>query len=103
MSATLVLTRKHPLMELRRGPFEIELDGNHGVGSMKKLDETVEIPVQPGHHTLRIRTGRYSSQERTFDIADGEAVGFRTHGPLVWPVYVASILKPDLGISLKRE
>jgi hypothetical protein len=32
-----------------------------------------------------------------------DAVNFRTHGPLVWPVYVASLFKPDLGISLKRE
>jgi hypothetical protein len=102
MSATLILTRKHPLMELRRGPFEIELDGN-SVGSINKLQETVEIPVEPGHHTLRIRTGRYSSPERRFDVADGELVNFRTRGPLVWPVFVASIVAPNLGISLKRE
>jgi len=101
MSATLRLTRRHPLMELRRGPFETELDGK-SVRSINKLDET-EIPVESGHHTLRIRSGRYSSQERSFDVADGEVVNFRTHGPLVWPVYVASIIKPDLAISLKHE
>lgn len=101
MSATLILTRKHPLMELRRGPFETELDGRNA-GALRKLDETVEMTVEPGHHVLRIRAGRYSSQERSFDVADGEAVNFRTHGPLVWPVYVASLVKPDLGISLKR-
>jgi hypothetical protein len=89
-------------MELKRGPFEIELDGN-SVSSIDKLDETVEIPVDSGHHTLRIRSGRSSSHERSFDVADGDVVNFRTHGPLVWPVYVASIFKPDLGISLKRE
>jgi hypothetical protein len=102
MSATLRLTRKHPLMELRRGPFEIELDGN-SVGSINKLHETVEIPVESGHHTLRIRSGRYSSPECSFDVADGEVVDFRTRGPLVWPVFVASMIKLDLGISLKRE
>jgi hypothetical protein len=102
MSATLRLTRRHPLTELRRGPFETELDGK-SVRSVSKLDETVEIPVEPGHHTLRIRSGRYSSQQRSFDLADGEVVSFRTHGPLVWPVYVASIIKPDLAISLKHE
>ncbi len=102
MSATLRLTRKHPAMELRRSPFEIEVDGE-SIGSMNKLDETVEIPVEPGHHTLQMRSGRYSSQEHSFDVADGEVVNFRTHGPLVWPVYVASIVKPDLGISLKHE
>ena len=102
MSATLRLTRQHPLMELRRGPFEIQSDGER-IGSMNKTHETLEIPVEPGHHTLRIRSGRYSSQERSFDAADGEVVNFRTHGPLVWPVYVASIIKPDLAISLKHE
>jgi hypothetical protein len=102
MSATLRLTRKHPFMELRRGPFEIQSDGER-IGSIDKLDETIEIPVESGHHTLRIRSGRYSSQERSYDVADGEVVNFRTHGPLVWPVYVASIIKPDLAISLKHE
>ena len=102
MSATLRLTREHPLMELRRGPYEIQSDGRR-IGSLNKVHETVEIPVEPGHHTLRIRSGRYSSQERSFDVADGEVVSFRTHGPLVWPVYAAAMIKPDLGISLKQE
>lgn len=102
MSATLRLNRKHPLMELRRGPFEIELDGKT-IGSIDTIDETSEIPVDAGHHTLRIGSSRSTSQERSFDVADGEVVNFRTHGPLVWPVYVASIFKPDLGVSLKRE
>jgi hypothetical protein len=90
-------------MELRRGPFEIGLDGNDSVGSLNKLDEIVEIPLEPGQHTLRIRSGRYPSHARSFDVADGDAVGFRTRGPLIWPAYLASIVKPDLGISLKRE
>lgn len=102
MPPTLRLTRKHPGMELRRGPFEIELDGK-SAGLMKTTHETVEIPVASGHHTLRIRAGRYSSHERSFDVADGEVVDFRTRGPLVWPVYVTSILKPDLGVWLKRQ
>jgi hypothetical protein len=102
VSATLRLTRKHPGMELRRGAFEIELDGK-SAGSIETIHETVEIPVESGHHTLRIRYGRYSSAERAFDVGDGEVVDFRTHGPLVWPVYAASMIKPDLGITLKHE
>ncbi len=102
MSATLRLTRRHPGIELRRGPFEIELDGK-SAGSIAKLHDTVEVPVEPGHHTLRIRYGRFSSPDRSFDLAEGEAVNFRTRGPLVWPAYVASLLKPDLGLWLKRE
>lgn len=102
MSATLILTRKHPGMELLRGPYEIQSDGER-VGSIIKTRDTLEIPVEPGHHSIRIRSGRYSSQERSFDVGDGEVVSFRTHGPLVWPLYVAAMIKPDRGISLKRE
>ena len=101
VSATLTLTREGVGMELRRGPFEIQLDGT-SVGSIKR-HETVETPLEPGHHTLRIRAGRYSSQDHSFDVNDGEVVNFRTHGAMVWPRYVASILKPDLAISLKHE
>jgi hypothetical protein len=102
MSATLRLTRKHPGIELRRGPYEIQSDGKR-IGVMAKTHETLEISLEPGHHTLRIRSGRYSSQERAFDVADGEVVNFRIHGAMVWPRYVASIIRPDLAISLRRE
>jgi hypothetical protein len=63
----------------------------------------METPLEPGHHTLRIRAGRYSSPEHSFDVADGEVVNFRCHGAMIWPRYVASIVKPDLAISLKQE
>jgi hypothetical protein len=102
MSATLKLTREVGFgIELRRGRFEISVDGK-SAGSLEN-HETVETPLEPGRHTLRIRKGRYSSQEHTFDVADGEVVSFRCHGVRVWPMYVASIFKPDLAIALKRE
>jgi hypothetical protein len=101
MPATLRLTREGAGIELRRGPFEIQVDGST-VGSITHKEQ-VETPLQPGHHTLRIRSGRYSSQDHSFDVNDGEVVSFRTHGAMVWPRYVASIVKPDLAISLKQE
>jgi hypothetical protein len=101
VSATLRLTRDPAGIELRRGPFEITVDGK-SVGSLKNHD-TVETPLDPGHHTLRMQAGRYSSQDHSFDAADGEVVNFRCHGAEVWPRYVASIVKPDLAISLKRQ
>jgi hypothetical protein len=101
MSATLRLTRKGSGIELRRGLFEIAVDGT-SVGSITNK-ETVETPLEPGHHTLRIRAGRYSSREHSFDVADDEVLNFRCHGAMVWPRYVASILKPDLAISLQPE
>jgi hypothetical protein len=88
-------------IELRRGVFDISVDGKT-VGSIKNHD-TVEVPLEPGHHALRIRAGRYSSRARTFEVADGGVASFRCHGALVWPTYVASFLKPDLAISLRPE
>ena len=101
MSATLRLTREGTGIELRRRPFEITLDGSN-LGSIQR-HETVEKSTEPGHHTLRLQAGRYSSQDHSFDLSDGEVVNFRCHGAMVWPRYVASIFKPDLAISLKRE
>lgn len=102
MPATLRLTRKEGFgIELRRGRFEISVDGR-SIGSLDHGD-TVEAPVEPGHHTLRIRAGRYSSRDRPFDAADGEVVSFRCHGAMVWPRWAASFVKPDLAISLIRE
>ena len=101
MSATLRLTRKGTGIELRRGSFEIAIDGQ-SAGSINRL-ETTERPLEPGHHILQVRAGRYASRERSFDTADDELVNFRCHAAMVWPRYVASLLIPQLGISLKRE
>jgi hypothetical protein len=95
------LSRQGAGIELRRGRFETWVD-DKSVGSLE-YHETIEIPVEPGHHTLRIRAGGYSSQGRSFDAADGEVVNFQVHGTMIWPRYVASIVKPNLAISLKRQ
>jgi hypothetical protein len=101
VSATLRLAREGFGVELRRGTFNVEVDGN-SVGSVESHG-TFEAPVEPGRHTLRIRAGRYSSRERSFDAVDRETISFRCHGANIWPLYVASIVKPDLAIALKRQ
>ena len=101
MTATLKLTRQGVGVELRRGTFDVLVDGS-SVGSIDWHD-TVEAPVEPGRHTICIRAGRYSSHGHSFEAADGDIVTFRVHGAMVWPRWVVSMLKPDLGISLKRE
>jgi hypothetical protein len=101
VSATLRLRREAFGLELRRGTFDISVDGQ-SVGSLQSR-QTVELPIDPGHHTLQIRAGRYSSRERSFEVADGEMVNFHLHGVTIWPLYVASLVKPRLAISLKRE
>jgi hypothetical protein len=88
-------------MELRRGTFYVLLDGND-VESIESK-RTIEMRIEPGHHTLQVRTGRYSSRKQSFGAADGEVVNFRCSGARIWPLYVASIVKPDLALTLKRE
>jgi hypothetical protein len=88
-------------LELRRGRFEILVDGKN-LGSVDN-HETFETPLEPGHHTIRISKGRYSSRELSFDVADGDLSNFRCHGVRIWPMYVASIVVPTIAISLKRE
>jgi hypothetical protein len=103
MSATLRLSRDvgSACFELRRGRFEILIDGK-SVGSLANHD-TVETPVEPGRHILVLHKGRYSSRTLTFDAADGEVVNFRCNGARIWPTYLVSIVKPDLAINLKRD
>lgn len=88
-------------IELRRGQFDVSVDGR-SVGSLAN-HEVIETSLEMGHHTIRIRKGRYSSRVLTFDVADGKVVNFRCHGTRIWPMYVASIVVPNLAISLKRE
>lgn len=102
MSATLRVSRELAFgIELRRGRFEVCVDGQ-SVGPIEH-HETVETLLEPGRHTVRIRKGRYSSREQSFDAADGEDVNFRCHGARIWPMYVTSIFVPDLAISLTRD
>jgi hypothetical protein len=101
VAATLQLVREGFGMELRRGTFHVLLDGND-VASIE-WKQTIEVPIEPGHHTLQVKAGRYTSRRHPFDTADGEIVNFHCNGARIWPLYVASIVKPDLAISLKRE
>jgi hypothetical protein len=39
---------------------------------------------------------------RKFGVADEQVVSFSCHSQLLWPMYVASLIKPDLWIILRR-
>jgi hypothetical protein len=101
MAATLQLTRAtNVLLELRRGTFDVLLDGKD-VGTIER-NKTIDLPVDAGRHTLQVKEGRYTSSERPFDVADGDVVNFRCNGAIIWPVYLASLAKTDLALTLKR-
>ena len=62
------------------------------VGSIANR-ETVEVAVAPGHHTLRLGSGRRRSAERSFDVAQDEVAAFSCHGPRFWPQLLAALVK----------
>jgi hypothetical protein len=99
--ATLKLTRHLIGVEIRRGPFDVVVDGER-VGSIEAHD-TIETSVEPGRHTLQVRKGRNSSRTLTFDAAEGQVVAFRCNEKRVLPIFLMSFLVPSLAISLRRE
>ena len=101
MSASLALTHKAIGVEVRRGTYDVEVDGKR-VGAVE-MNHTIETPVEPGRHTLQIRDGRNSSRTETFDAADGETVAFRCTGKRFLPFFLASFVVPSLALVLIRE
>ena len=67
------------------------------------MNDTIEIPLKPGRHTLQLRNGRNPSQTQTFDAAEGETVAFRCTGKRFLPIFLASFVVPSLALKLKRE
>jgi hypothetical protein len=72
------------------------------VGSVE-MNDTVEIPVETGRHTLQLRSGRNSSRTVTFDAAEGEVIAFRCTGKRFLPIFLASFVVPSLALTLRRE
>jgi hypothetical protein len=101
MAATLKVTHKAIGVEVRRGPYDIVVDGQPA-GSLE-MNDTIEIPVEPGRHTLQVRNGRNSSRTQTLDATEGETVALRCSGKRILPVFLASFVIPSLALSLRRE
>lgn len=78
MTATLKLTHKAIGVEVRRGTYGIVVDGERA-GSLE-MNDSIEIPVEPGRHTVQVCNGRDSGRTQTFDAADSETVAFRCTG-----------------------
>ena len=101
MSATLKLTHKAIGVEVRRGTYEVVVDGER-VGSLE-MNDTIEIPIEPGHHTLQVRNGRNSSRTMRFEAAEDKVVAFRCTGKRFLPIFLASFVVPRLALSLRPE
>jgi hypothetical protein len=101
MAATLKMTHKAIGAEVRRGTYDILVDAQRA-GSVD-MNATTEIPVEPGRHTLQLRSGRNSSRVRTFEAADGQTVAFRCTGKSFLPIFLASFVVPSLALQLVPE
>ena len=101
MAATLKLTHKTIGAEVRRGPYDVVVDGAR-VGSVG-LNDTIEIPIEPGRHTVQVRNGRNSNRTRTFDAPGGDIIAFRCGGKRPLPIFLASFVVPSLALSLRRQ
>ena len=101
MAATLRLTHKAIGAEVRRGTYDIVVDGQRA-GSVD-MNDTTDISIEPGRHTLQVRNGRNSSRTQTFDAAESETVAFRCTGKSFLPIFLASFFIPSLALQLRRE
>ena len=101
MSATLRVTHRAIGAEVRRGAYDVEVDGKR-VGSVT-MNDKFETPIEPGPHSLQVRNGRNSSRVETFDTADGETIAFRCTGKRFLPLFLASFVVPSLALVLVRE
>ena len=101
MSATLKLTHKAIGVEVRRGAFEVVVDGEHA-GSLE-MNKTIEIPIEAGHHTLQVRNGRNVSRILEFSAAEGQVVHFRSTGKRFLPIFLLSFVMPRLALSLRPQ
>ena len=101
MPATLKVTHSAIGVEVRRGPYDVLVDGKRA-GSVE-MNDTFETPVEPGRHTVQVRNGRNSSGIKTFDAAEDQVYALRCTGKRFLPVFLASFVVPSLALSLRRE
>jgi hypothetical protein len=97
----LKVTHKAVGAEVRRDPYDLYVDGKQA-GSVT-MNQTTEISIEPGKHTVQVRDGRKSSSEETFDATDGATVSFKCTGKRFLPIFLASFLFPKLALKLVRD
>jgi hypothetical protein len=101
MSATLKVTHTSIGAEVRHGTYDVVVDGER-VGAVD-MNRTIEIPVQPGRHSLQVRDGRKSSSADSFDAVESEIISFRCTGKRFLPIFLASFIVPRLALKLVRD
>ena len=101
MAATLKVTHRAVGAEVRRDSYDLYVDGNPA-GSVE-VNDTTEISLEPGEHTVQVRDGRKSSSTEVFDAAEGATIAFRCTGKRFLPIFLASFFLPKLALKLVRD
>ncbi|WP_420120522.1 hypothetical protein [Nakamurella sp.] len=101
MPATLQVTHRTIGAEVRRHPYDVLVDGT--VAGVVTMNETIDLAVAPGRHTVQVRSGRNSSGVQAFEIADGGVVRFRCGGKSILPKFLLSFVIPSWALTLRRE
>ena len=111
-SATVRIARRRGRLNTsRRGrAWSVLLDGI-SVGSIVN-NQTLDLSVEPGRHTLRVRSTSYLlSPEQSFDAYEGQTLGYvcepRSLSPIIftrWLVWlIISVVNHNLWISLEPD
>jgi len=104
MSATVKLERRMAFVNLvdRDRSWQVRLDGGPA-GSIAR-DDVLELPVEPGPHTLQLTsTGRRRSPVRSFEARDESIIEFSCHPQPVWPLVLMAFAVPGRWIVLKKH
>ena len=104
-AAAIRLTRNSRFAMGGLRPWKVVIDGS--VAGSIAHGEQIELPVDPGHHSLHLESsGPLRSPERSFEVGGGQVAGFscrsRPFGALVVPSLPVALLKHDFWIILKR-
>ena len=100
VSTTLKVIHSAIGAEVRRAPYDVLVDGQ--LVASVEMNDAVEIPVEPGRHSLQVRSGRDRSGREDFEIAEGQVVEYRATGKRFLPLFLASFVFRGLALVLER-
>ena len=100
MTATLKVVHKAIGIEVRRGAYDILVDGV-SVGNVK-MNHTTSVPIDPGRHTLQVRHRRSSSRPVAIQAAESQTLVYRCTGKSFLPVFLLSFVMPSLALQVRR-
>ena len=100
MTATLKVVHKAIDVEVRRGAYDILVDGVP-VGNVK-MNHTTSVSIDPGRHTLQVRHRRSSSRPVAIEAAEGQTLVYRCTGKSFLPVFLLSFVVRSFALHLRR-